>query len=305
MTHEAFDARGSDGLVRRGVLTLPDGAPPRAALLLITAGVKYRTGPSQLYIAVARSLAAQGFATLRIDAIGVGESDGLLEAGPSHVIFQSAERGRFVPDVEVAFQALADRLGPQVRVFVGGLCGGGLTAQLAAAKIKDRRLAGVLSFNIAIRHTPTPGRRPAPVASEAKATLAAYPKKLLKPQTWKRLASGAVRIGHVKRTLAAAAGRSHTAEDSGMNPLFIPSFTHLLKRKVRHLLIFSGNDDRWAPFNDLILGPVLKGAREGSAHSVKFIADADHHLCLPEWRQEAFAWIVDWMRKNPTGRSGA
>ena len=305
MTHEVFDVRGGDGLVRRGVLTTPDGAPPHTALLLFTAGVKYRTGPSQLYVAVARSLAAAGFATLRIDAIGVGESDGLLEAGPSHVIFQSAERGRFVPDLELAFQALAGHLGPQARVFVGGLCGGGLSAQLAAAKIKDQRLAGVLSINIAIRHTQTPGRRPAPVASEAKAALAGYPGKLFSPQTWKRLASGSLRIGHVKRTLAAAAGRSHTPEDAGVNPLFIPSFTRLLKRQVPQLLIFSGNDGRWAPFNDLILGPVLKGAREGSAHSVKFIADADHHLCLPEWRDEAFRWIIDWMRESPTGRSGA
>ncbi|HET9270532.1 MAG TPA: alpha/beta hydrolase, partial [Vicinamibacterales bacterium] len=213
MTHEVFDVRGGDGFVRRGMLTTPDGTPPRTALLLFTAGVKYRTGPSQLYVAVARSLAAAGFATLRIDAMGVGESDGLLEAGPSHVIFQSAERGRFVPDVDLAFQALAGHLGPEARIFLGGLCGGGLSAQLAAAKIKDPRLAGVLSFNIAIRHTPTPGRRPAPVASEAKAALAAYPGKLLSPQTWKRLALGGLRLGHVKRTLAAAAGRSHTAED--------------------------------------------------------------------------------------------
>jgi hypothetical protein len=182
-------------------------------------------------------------------------------------------------------------------LFVGGLCGGGLTAQLAAAKLKDRRLAGVLSFNIAVRHTPTPGRRPAPVASEAKATLAAYPRKLLKPQTWKRLASGAVRLGHVRRTLAAAAGRAHTAEDAGVNPLFIPTFKRLLNRKVSQLLIFSGNDGRWAPFNDLILGPVLGGKREGPAHQVRLIEAADHHLCWPEWRTEAFNWIVDWMKK--------
>ena len=305
MTHEVFEARGSDGLIRRGVLTLPKDSAPRAALLLITAGVKYRTGPSQLYIAIARALATSGLATLRIDAVGVGESDGLLEAGPSHLIFQGAERGRFVPDVELAFQALATRLGAGTRIVVGGLCGGGLTAQLAAARIKDRRLAGVLSFNIAVRHSPTPGRRPAPVVSEAKATLAAYPSKLLKPRTWKRLVSGDVGIGHVKRTLAAAAGRAHPAEDSGLNPLFIPSFTSLLKRKVPQLLIFSGNDDRWAPFSDLILGPVLKGAREGPAHSVKFIAEADHHLCLSEWRDEAFRWIVDWMRESATGQSDA
>jgi hypothetical protein len=249
-------------------------------------------------MAIARSLAASGFATLRIDAIGVGESDGLLEAGPSHVIFQSAERGRFVPDVELAFEALAGRLGPRARVFVGGLCGGGLTAQLAAAKMKDRRLAGVLSFNIAVRQTPTPGRRPAPVASEAKASLAAYAPKLLRPETWKRLVSGAVRIGHVGRTLAAAAGRPYPAADSGLNPLFIPSFKRLLHRKVPQLLIFSGNDGRWAPFNDLILGPVLGDAREGPAHSIRFIADADHHLCWPEWRDQAMAWIAEWMAQH-------
>lgn len=297
MKHETFDVRGRDGLTRRGMFTSPEGEPPNTALLLITAGVKYRTGPSQLYIALARALADRGFGTLRIDAAGVGESDGLIEAGPSHLIYQSCERGRFVPDVEFAYRALAERLGPRSRIFVGGLCGGGLTAQLAAASIKDRRLAGVLSFNIAVRHTPTPGKSMAPVASEAKATLAAYPRKLLQLQTWKRLTSGAVGLGHVKRTLAAAAGRAPSGADSGINPLFIPTFTHLLDRKVPQLLIFSGNDGRWEPFTDLILGPVLDGAREGPAHSVRLIEAADHHLCWPEWRNQAIAWIADWMKK--------
>jgi dienelactone hydrolase len=294
MTHEVFEVRGADGAMRRGILTRPAGQTA-AALLLVTAGVKYRTGPSQLYISLARALADRGYATLRFDATAIGESDGLLEAGPSHVIFQAAERGRFVPDVELAFHTLAERMGPENRVFVGGLCGGGLTAQLAAAKIQDRRLSGVVSFNIAVRHTPTPGRRPAPVVSEAKATLAAYPRKLVKLQTWKRLASGAVKLPHVRRTLEAALGRTHSTDDSGVNPLFIPTFKRLLKTNVPQLLIFSGNDGRWAPFNDLILGPVLGGAREGHAHSVRFIADADHHLCWPEWRRQAIDWIAEWM----------
>ncbi len=296
MTNEVLETRGADGFVRRGILSLPDG-PPRAGLLLITAGVKYRTGPSQLYVSIARALADRGVATLRFDAVGVGESDGAIEAGPSHVIFQAAERGRFAPDVELGFHALGERLDPQARIFVGGLCGGGLTAQLAAAGIKDQRLAGVLSLNIAIRHTATPGRRPAPVASEAKATLAAYPRKLLAGQTWTRLFSGAVGLRHIRRTLSAALGRTHSVEDAGLNPLFIPSFRRLMDRRIPQLLVFSGNDGRWAPFNDLILGPVLGGALEGPSHSVRLIADADHHLCWPEWRNEAIGWIADWMAK--------
>lgn len=298
MIHEVFEARGSDGAVRRGVLTRPGpDAAPEALLILVTAGVKYRTGPSQLYLSIARALAARGLTTLRVDALGVGESDGVIEAGPSHVIYQAAERGGFVPDVELAFSTLGEQVSPTTPIFLGGLCGGGLTAQMAAARIKDPRLSGVLSFNIAVRHTPTPGRRPAPVSSEAKATLASYPQKLLKPETWKRLASGAVRPGDIKRTLSAAMGKTHSDEDSGLNPQFLPTFRQLIKRQVPQLLIFSGNDDRWAPFNDVVLGPVLGGVREGPSHSVKFIADADHHLCWPEWRGQAIEWIVEWMRR--------
>jgi hypothetical protein len=126
--------------------------------------------------------------------------------------------------------------------------------------------------------------------------LTGYPRKLLRAQTWQRLASGAVRPRHILRTLAAVLGRTHSSEDAGLNPLFIPSFWRLLDRKVPQLLIFSGDDGRWTPFNDLILGPVLGGVREGHAHSVRLIVDAVHHLCWPEWRNEAFSWIADWMQ---------
>lgn len=297
MTNDVFEVRGADGLVRRGLLSSPDG-PPAAALILITAGVKYRSGPSRLYAAMASALAPRGIATLRFDAVGIGESDGVLPPGPSHLIFQDLERGRFAPEVELAFGALGERLGPRARIFVGGLCGGGLTAQLAAATIKDPRLSGVVSVNIAVRHTATPGKRPAPVASEAKATLASYPRRLLRVQTWKRLASGAVKPRHIRRTLAAALGRANPAEDADLNPKFIPTFERLLDRRVPQLLIFSGNDGRWAPFNDLVLGPILGGKREGPTHSVRFLAEADHPLCWPEWRNEANGWIADWMLRR-------
>jgi hypothetical protein len=305
MRDEVFEARGRDGLIRRGILSEPAAGRPKAALMLVTAGVKYRTGPSQLYIALARALAARGFATLRYDVAGVGESDGVLEAGPSHVIYQEAERGRFVPDVELGFASLGERLDRHTPLYLGGLCGGGLTAQLAASRIRDARLSGVLSFNIAVRHSPVPGRQQAVGASEARASLASYPTKLASMSTWTRLLSGGVGVRHVRRTLSAALGRTHASNDEGLNPLFIPSFRKLIDRKVRQLLIFSGNDGRWLPFNDLILGPVLGGVREGPTHSVRLIAEADHHLCWPEWRSEAVGRIADWMDEAPTGRAGA
>jgi hypothetical protein len=35
----------------------------------------------------------------------------------------------------------------------------------------------------------------------------------------------------------------------------------------------------------------------GPAHAVRFIAEADHHLCWPEWRTAAVQWIADWMER--------
>ena len=298
MTDEVFELVGPEGQTRRGILTLPDGGPPQAALLLLTAGVKYRTGPGQLYVAIARRLAELGFATLRFDPLCVGESDGSLEAAPSHELWLSAERGRFVADAALAYEALERHLGGLTPVFLGGLCGGGLTAQMPAAALPQRP-AGLISINIAARETPIPGRPLAVVASESRATLRSYPRKLVSAAAWKRVFTGTTSVRTLATTVAAILRLKHAPKlDESLNPRFVASLRRTRALQIPHLLIFSGTDSRWFHFNDLVLGPLFQGEMKGPAHEVRVVPDAEHHLFMPEWRDAAVGWIAEWMRRR-------
>lgn len=65
----------SDGQQLRGILHVPS-SQAKTGVVFLNAGLIYRAGPHRLYVKAARRLCAEGFACLRFDFPGVGESDG-------------------------------------------------------------------------------------------------------------------------------------------------------------------------------------------------------------------------------------
>src|SRR5205085_6183975 len=56
-----------------GVLTEPGEKRDLPAVILLNAGSIHRVGPSRLYVRIARELAQDGFASLRLDHEGLGD----------------------------------------------------------------------------------------------------------------------------------------------------------------------------------------------------------------------------------------
>jgi pimeloyl-ACP methyl ester carboxylesterase len=125
-----------------GILAEPASGPvaPVCAVLL-NAGAIVHTGPNRMWVEVARRGAAAGVPTLRLDLMGIGESDGdefeLRE-------IESFYRLNYEEQLTAAFDELEAR-GVGSSILVGGLCAGAYWS--ARAGLRDPRVGSVVMLN--------------------------------------------------------------------------------------------------------------------------------------------------------------
>lgn len=114
-----------------GILVLPDGEldPARPMVLLYNVGFGHRVGPHRLNVQLSRALAERGFASLRFDVAGLGDSDPSL-SGEAPVARASADLGE-------AMTFLARRCGVEQFALVS-MCSGVDAGHLTATR--DRRV---------------------------------------------------------------------------------------------------------------------------------------------------------------------
>lgn len=126
-----------------GVLALPRSAPalPLCAVLL-NAGAVRRIGPNRMWVESARRWAARGVASLRLDGVGLGDSD-----GDERRYARAAQFYRHGM-AEQAFAAMneLEARGQPGRFLIGGLCSGAYWAFHAA--LEDERVGGVILVNL-------------------------------------------------------------------------------------------------------------------------------------------------------------
>jgi len=117
-----------------GILSRPEASgSERPAVVVLNAGVLHRVGPHRLHVRLTRRLAALGFAGLRLDLAGIGDS---LAVAGTRSFRESA-----VADTQVAMDELTAQTGAARFVLVG-LCSGADNALATAAS--DPRVAGLV-----------------------------------------------------------------------------------------------------------------------------------------------------------------
>lgn len=296
---DVWEMTGADGLVRRGVLTLPGrGTHPRVALILIPAGMTYRIAPGRLHVKIARRLAARlGLACLRLDTLGLGESEGEIESAPTRQLWGTIEAARFVDDTLLALKTMRARKVAD-RVVLSGLCGGATTAMIAATRAPEP-VDGLLSMNAVSTRSDQPGQKPRTLTpGETRHRLKAYLREMSSPTAWQRLLKGESDFRAIGATLGSFAKwltrRAPKNEESQANPLFAESFRTLLSRDIRHLMIFSSNTRHWHAFESMFYTPLLQRKPKTGACEVVVIPETNHEFYLPEWREALFRCIEDW-----------
>lgn len=130
MSEEVFRFGPAEKLM--GILSRPSeslGDAPVA--LMLNAGIVHRVGPFRLHVDLARTLAEQGYASLRLDLSGLGDSEVRTELADGE--------DRFALDVADAMNALHEAIGVQAFVPIG-LCSGAYNSHQVL--IANERAAG-------------------------------------------------------------------------------------------------------------------------------------------------------------------
>lgn len=215
-----------------GVLHLPETAA-RCGVLFVVGGAQYRVGSHRQFVLAARALAAAGFAVLRFDYRGMGDSEG--EVGSPEA---SEHTG---PDLRAAVDHFFAAVPGLQDVVLCGLCDGASAAMMYAAT--DPRVSGMVLLN------PWVGS----VRADARAHLKHYYlQRLLSGEFWRNLLRGRFAAGASVRSLlsnvglslgrnGAAARPRAAADDEPLDAAAIEAGERIDRRMEEGLAAFRGN----------------------------------------------------------------
>lgn len=183
-----FLAIPCEGAMLHATLDLPEGGSARSGLLVVTGGNEIRGGAWNGHAQLAARLARQGFAVLRFDRRGVGDSDG------ANTGFRDS-----AADIRAALAALRDEVPGLARVVGWGNCDAASALMLGSGLGCD---ALVLSNPWTYEFAESPdGGEDMPTPMSAAELRAHYRARLLSPAALKRLLTGGVPIGKLVRSL--------------------------------------------------------------------------------------------------------
>ncbi len=307
----AFDCvsfRNRRGLVLHGMLHSPPAGTARGCcVLLLSPGIKGRIAPHRLHLKLAERLAPMGFHVLRFDFHGLGDSEGDVAEDLLADLYNAIQVGRYVDDTLDSMDWMQSTHG--IRRFVGsGLCGGSITALLAAER--DSRICALLGIGLPVTldgGEATRGRfLTTHQTSQARGELL---HRLARPWTWGKFLSGrsnyrviwrvirqvfgAKDAGPPKATATAGAARPVT---DNTNPLAAPAFLALLSSGRPALLAYSGADRLLSQFRERLEQPHARELeRFAGLYRVHVIEEANHILSDPPWVAELQEAAAEWL----------
>ena len=130
---------GAPGLF--GVLCEPRGGARGPLLVMLNSGVDHHVGPGRLYVKLARALAAEGYASVRLDIGGVGDSAPIGDADRN-----LPYPPRAVDELAAALPELA-AAGGDGRLVLTGICAGAYHAFAVAQRELAVDLAEIILLN--------------------------------------------------------------------------------------------------------------------------------------------------------------
>ncbi len=216
-----------------GVLVEPAGGPAASVcVVFLNAGAIRRIGPNRMWVEASRRLAARGVPSLRLDLMGIGDSDG--DARPFAEVGLNAPD--FVDEIPPVLDVLEARGLPSHFVLVG-LCSGAYQAFHAGLRDRRARVALMLNPSVLFWHDALPTLRDARRL-----------RRLARPASWLALMRGRVRasrvreIAHAVLLLVPRLLGNRRAQRTARSDV-VDALDQLRERGTRVVLAFSGNEN--------------------------------------------------------------
>ncbi len=267
----------SSGSKLVGILALPESTArvPRGVVFIHGWGGN-RIGPHRIIVKVARALARQGVASLRFDLRGRGDSEGDPDA---------ATLDRMIEDTCAAIDLLRRRTNLD-HVNLWGICSGGNVA-IGAATLKPDVTRMVLLSTLPF----IPQKKASEKVARTKKHAFGYLRKLVSLKTWKKLVSGAVDFGGIRKTLFGHYGHTDERDRKDSARDIMKAFRSY---QGDALFVYGGADpeavdaqthyDAFTRENDI---PARFVTIDGSNHDFYSIA----------WENEITKLTADWIEK--------
>ena len=239
-----------------GIVAAP--AKPRStAVVLVVGGPQYRAGSHRQYTLLARRLADAGFAALRFDMRGMGDSGGAQRG------FESVR-----DDIGAAIDALAHDQPAVRKIVLWGLCDGASAALLYCDETADPRVAALALVNPWVRSG----------TSEARTRVNHYyAQRLFQGEFWAKLLRG-----QIGATALAELGRNLRQAQADAPQPAAATYQQRMAAAWRRfegplLLVLSGRDYTAKEFIDHASSdPAWRGTLDQPRLVRRDFVDADH-----------------------------
>lgn len=268
---------GCDGEELVGIVAEPTAAAPsEVGVVIIVGGPQYRAGSHRQFTLLARQLADHGFATLRFDYRGMGDSDG-----------EARDFLAVDADIAAAMQALQTHQPAVKRIVLWGLCDAASAALLYLSGTQDPRVAGVALANPWVRSA----------ASLAQAHVKHYYWRRLREKSfWLKLLRGGVGAQALR-----ALGRNLKLARSQGSATDARSFQDRMAAGLRGftgpaLLLLSGDDYTAREFSlHAQSSPAWQGLLDTQRVRCEALAEADHTFSGPHQADAVAELTLDWL----------
>lgn len=273
-----------------GVVTDPATAPGddnKPAVVFLNAGMLHRVGPNRIYVNLARQVAGAGFAALRFDLSGIGDSLARRDGMPFR---ESA----LIETLEVMSYLQAKR--NIDRFILLGICSGADVAFDVACR--DQRVAGAVLING--YYLPDDMMMDFMQRIQAGTRGRYYRRRLFDLRSWWRVISGRSDLASIKAAVGAKI-RGLLSQETAVAPgtehaMF---WRPLAERGCESLLVYTEGSTALDSFN-LTIKKEIEALSGSGKVAVQVLNDVDHVFTLI-WTQELLAdmvmrWLADGRR---------